>query len=174
MKALRAVAALLLITVSALVARRIVLPPWRSNFDKARVNAATVLPDRPRTFGQVRRARQLETMCLRCLELIPNDVEFRTLLGSNQRMLGLYDDAERNYRQSIALTERAETYAFLALLQLDRGRLEEARQNLYHACLFDMNQVELVSSPMREEIYEAVIARHTKLRGGSRPDLLPQ
>jgi tetratricopeptide (TPR) repeat protein len=173
MKALKGLVALLLFGVSALVAVRIVIPPLRCNLDKARVNAATVLPDRPRTYGQIRRARRLETMCLRCLEILPNDPEFRTLLGSNQRMLGQYDEAERNYRRSLDLAERAETYAFLALLQLDRGRLEEARQNLYHACLFNMSFVEMVSSPMREEIYEAVIQRHTKLRGGSRPDLLP-
>jgi tetratricopeptide (TPR) repeat protein len=171
MKAIKAIVALLLVGVSAFVAMRIVIPPLRCNIEKARVNAATVLPDRARnTYRQIRRARALAATCLRCLEVLPNDSEFRTLLASNQRMLGQYDEAERNYRRSLELNERAETYAFLALLQLDRGRLEEARQNLYHACLFDMSVVELVSSPTREEIYEAVMRRHMKLRGGSRPD----
>lgn len=170
MKTLRALCALLVLGVSWLVGTRIVLPPLRCNVEKARVIAATILPDRARsTYGQIRRARRLETTCLRCLEALPNDSEFRTLLASNQRVLAQYAEAERNYRRSLELNERAETYAFLALLQLDRGRLEEAKQNLYHACLFDMTQVELVSSPLREEIYEAVMRRHMKLRGGSVP-----
>lgn len=171
MKALKAIVALLLVGVCTLVALRVVLPPLRCNRVKARVNASTILPDRARnTYRQIRRARSLEAACLRCLEVLPNDADFLALLASNQRMLGLYDEAERNYRRSLALNERAETYAYLALLQIDRGRLEEARANMYRACLFDITQSELVSSPMREEIYEAVMARHTKLRGGSRPD----
>lgn len=167
MRALRAVVALLLVVASAGVAIRIVLPAIRCNEEKGRVNAATMVRDRARnSYEQTRTAQRMAAACIRCLESFPNDAEFRMLLASNQHVLGIHDEAERNYRRALELNDRAETYAFLALLQLDLGRVEEARQNLYHACLFDISLVELVSSPMREEIYETVMQRHEKLRGG--------
>ncbi len=169
MKALRAAVALLVIASSALVAVRIVLPPLHCNVEKARVNASVILADRTRgSYERIIRARTMAAECLRCLEATSNDSDFRMLLAANQHLLGEYDEAERNYRRSLELNERAETYAFLALLQLDRGSPEEARRNLYHASLFDISLTELVSSPMREEIYEAVMKRHEQLRG-SRP-----
>jgi tetratricopeptide (TPR) repeat protein len=170
MRALKVVVALLLVMVSATVAFRVVLPTIRCNAEKARVNTAMMIRDRARSsYDQTRRARRNAAACLRCLESFPNDAEFRMLLAANQHVIGIHDEAERNYRRALELNDRAETYAFLALLQLDLGRVEEARQNLYHACIFDISLVELVSSPMREEIYEAVMQRHEKLRGGSRP-----
>lgn len=169
MRALRAAVALLLVVASTVTALRVVLPLVRCNEAKARANAATMAGERARSsFEQTRRARRTVAECTRCLEAIPNDAEFRMLLASSQHVLGMDDEAERNYERSLALNERAQTYAFLALLQLDHGRIEEARQNLYHACLFDISLVELVSWPMREEVYQAVMKRHERLRG-SRP-----
>lgn len=169
MRALRVAAALLLAGVSAMTAFRVVLPQIFCNAAKARANAAvTGRHDARRAFEQTRRTQRTVAECTRCLEAIPNEADMRTLLASSQHALGMDDEAERNYRQALALYERAETYADLALLQLDQGRFDEARQNLYHAALFNIGLTELVSSPMREEIYEAVMQRHEKLRG-SRP-----
>jgi tetratricopeptide (TPR) repeat protein len=170
MRALKAAVALLLVVTSAGVAYRIVLPTIHCNEEKARANAAMMIRDRARSsYEQTRHARRTAAACIRCLQFFPNDSEFRVLLAANQHVLGIHEEAERNYRRALQLNDRAETYAFLALLQLDLGRVEEARQNLYRACLFDISLAELVSSPMREEIYEAVMQRHEKLRGGSRP-----
>ena len=166
MRLLKAAVALLLVVVSAATAFRIVLPSIQCNDAKARANAATIPGDRARRpFEEMRRARRTVAECERCRQAIPNDAEFRTLLASSQHVLGMDDEAERNYERSLALNERAQTYAFLALLQLDHGRIEEARQNLYHACLFDISLAELVSWPMRGEIYQAVMKRHERLRG---------
>jgi tetratricopeptide (TPR) repeat protein len=107
----------------------------------------------------------MAAVCAQCLEIFPNDPDFRILLASNQHILGQYEDAERNYRLALALNDRADAYAFLALLELDLGRIEEARRHLYHAALFDVAFLELVSSPMKEEIYAEVVKRHTQLRG---------
>jgi len=168
MRALRVTLALLLVIAGAASALRI-FRALRCNEVKARVNAVTMVRDRARnSYEQISRARLMAAECSRCLESFPNDPEFRTLLASNQHVLAMDDEAERNYRRSLELNERAETYAFLAILQLDNGRVEEARKNLYHACLFDISLVELVSSPMREEVYEQVMQRHERLRG-SRP-----
>lgn len=169
MKALRVTVALLVIVASAMVAFRVALPALRCNREKAIANAVTIVSDRARTsYERTRRAQTMAAACLKCLKVFPNDAELWTLLASNQHVLGQYAEAERNYRRSIELNERAETYAFLALLELDRGQVEEARRNLFRAGVFDISLLELVSSPMKEELYEAVMQRHEKLRG-SRP-----
>lgn len=164
MKALRIVVAVMAIAACVVTAMRIVLPPWECNVEKSRVNTATVLADRASSsYEQSRRAYQMVQICEKCLKEIPNDSEFRMLLGKNQHLLGKYDSAELNYRRSLALAERPETYANLALLQLDRGEVEEARKSLFHAAIFDMAYVEWVSSPMRQELYQAVLKRHRQL-----------
>jgi tetratricopeptide (TPR) repeat protein len=166
MRALRVAAAVLVVAVCALTAARFVVPSLRCNRDKAIANAATILRDRARSsYEQTLRARRMAAVCARCLGIFPNDPDFRVLLASNQHILGQYQDAERNYRLAIELNERPDAYAFLALLELDQGRVEEARRNLYHAALFDMSFVELVSSPMREEVYAEVMKRHEQMRG---------
>jgi tetratricopeptide (TPR) repeat protein len=169
MKALSVSVATFVVAVSVLAAVQVVVPAYTCNREKARVNGATLPADTGTNTGQeLRRARELAESCRHCLDKIPNDPDFHTLLGMNEHLLGRYDEAETNYRRALALAERPETYAYLALLQLEAGRLEEARQNLYHACLFDITLVELVSSPMREEIYAAVIARHKQLGGAAK------
>jgi tetratricopeptide (TPR) repeat protein len=169
MKALRVTVAFLVIVASATVAFRVVLPALHCNREKAIANAVTIVSDRARTsFERTSRAQTMAAACLKCLEIFPNDADLWTLLASNQHVLGQYDEAERNYRRSLELNERAETYAFLALLELDRGQVEEAHRNLLHAGTFDVSLLELVSSPMKEELYEEVMQRHEKLRG-SRP-----
>src|SRR6202008_2406130 len=103
---------------SAGVAYQVVLPAIRCNEEKARVNAATMIRDRARSsYDQPRRARRPAAAFIRCLKSFPNDAEFLTLLASNQHVLGIHDESERNYRRALELNERAETYAFLALLQ---------------------------------------------------------
>jgi tetratricopeptide (TPR) repeat protein len=165
MRALRAAAALLVLAVCAWTAVRFVLPSLSCNRVKAVVNTDSILRDRARSsYEQVLRARKMAAACARCVEIFPNDPDFRILLASNQHVLGQYDAAERNYRLVLENNERADAYAFLALLELDLGRIEEARRHLYHAALFDMSFVELVSSPMREEIYVEVMKRHDQLR----------
>jgi tetratricopeptide (TPR) repeat protein len=169
MRALNVAAALLLVAACAATAFRVVLPPLSCDKVKARANAAATLRDRdraPRAFEQNRSARQTVVECTPCLQAIPNDADMRTLLASSQHALGMDEEAERNYLLALTYYERAETYAYLGLLQLGQGRFAEARQNLYRASLFNISFSELVSSPMREEIYDAVMKRHERLRGG--------
>jgi tetratricopeptide (TPR) repeat protein len=164
MKWLRALTALLAIAASVSAAWLLVVPRLGCNRDKAVVNAATIRLDRgPADDARTAEAMQLATICRRCLEQFPNDYEFHLLLGSNQQFYGDFDGAEQSFRRSLALSERPETLAYLAVMQLERGRPEEARQNLYRAALFNLSFVELVSDPLRTEIAQAVTARHQRL-----------
>jgi tetratricopeptide (TPR) repeat protein len=157
----------LVVVASAAAAWHLVLPRLRCNRDKAIVNSWTV-----RLFGQgvdskaTVKARELVEMCRRCLELFPNDYEFELLLGSNESFLGDYERAEQTYLRSLALNERPETYAYLALTQLDMGKVEEARKNLYTGALFNLSVIELVSDPLQTEIAKDVYDRHKRLGSG--------
>jgi tetratricopeptide (TPR) repeat protein len=164
MKWLRACAALLVIGACAAAAWLLVVPRFGCNRDKAIVNEATVRLARGQADdARTAEALQLAAICRRCVERFPNDYELHLLLGSNEQFYGDFDGAEQSFRRSLALSERPETYAYLAVLLLERGRPDEARQILYRAALFNLSFVELVSDPLRTEIAQAVTARHKRL-----------
>lgn len=164
MRWVRRFAAILLVAVSALATWKLVLPRHSCNQSKTIVNSAIIrLGREPADFQRTSEARELVRRCLRCLEVLPNDYEFHLLLGSAQGLLGDFAGAERSYRHSLELNERPETYAYLALIQLEQGKTDGARQNLYHAALFNLGVVELVTDPLRTEVYRAVVARHATL-----------
>ncbi|HKR62493.1 MAG TPA: hypothetical protein VJZ00_02075 [Thermoanaerobaculia bacterium] len=164
MKALRAFVALLAIASAAAAAWKLVLPRYDCNHQKAIVNSWTVRLDRETDETvRIEKAREMIEICRRCLEQFPDDYELYLLLGSNETFLREYDDAEQSFRRSLALSERPETYAYLALAQLEEGKADEARKNLYRAALFNLSVVELVSEPMRSELAQAVTDRHRRL-----------
>jgi tetratricopeptide (TPR) repeat protein len=168
MRWLRSFVALGLIAACAAVATRVVFPRYACNRDKALVNARTAQlvqssGDAERNAG----ARTLAAMCSRCLERFPNDYEFHLLLASNLEMLGDRDAAEASYLKSLELSERPETYAYLALCELQHGKIEEARKHLLRGALFNLTIVELVSEPLRTETVEAVLEHHRDLGNSS-------
>jgi tetratricopeptide (TPR) repeat protein len=170
MKWLRTLAAVLVVVASAAAAWHLVIPRLRCNRDKAIVNTWTIRLNRQGVDSQsVMKARELAEMCRRCLELFPNDYEFELLLGSNESFVGDHERAEQTFLRSLALNERPETYAYLALTQLDEGKVDEARKNLYLGALFNLTVVELISDPLQSEIAQAVTERHKRL--GSRDPL---
>lgn len=164
MKFLRTLAALLVVVASGAATWHLVIPRLRCNRDKAIVDSWTgQLARQGADSRAIAKARELAEMCRRCLELFPNDYELELLLGSNESFVGDYERAEETFRRSIALNERPETYAYLALTQLDEGKVDQARKNLYLGALFNLTVVELISDPLQSEIAQAVTERHKRL-----------
>lgn len=65
----------------------------------------------------------------RCAALVPNDTELLADLGREYEAAGRLDDAERVYRQAIAVdADYADVRLALGRLLLRRGRAAEARQ----------------------------------------------
>src|SRR5829696_1410512 len=126
MKWLRTLAALLVVVASGATAWQLVIPRLRCNRDKAIVNSWTGRLGRQGLDSRgMTKARELAQMCRRCLAIFPNDYEFELLLGANESYLGDHARAEETLRRSIALNQRPETYASLALTQLDEGKVDE-------------------------------------------------
>ena len=165
MKGLRGAIAVMVVVASAAAAWRLVLPRYPCNREKAIVDAAIM---RTRNEGEdpgAIDAGKLAAACRECLERFPEDYELHSLLASMQEVLGDLDGAEVSYRKSIRLNERPETYAYLGILELTRGKLDEARANLYYGSLFNLAVAEAVSDPLRTELMEEVMARHRSLNG---------
>lgn len=164
MKWLKAFLALLVVAACAAAAWQLVIPRYACNRDKAIVNSWTIRLSRGSAeFERTSKARELVDLCRRCLEHFPNDNEFHLLLASNLLFLGDTEGAEQSFLRSIALNQRPEAFAYLAVMQLEQGRMDEARKNLYYGALFNMTVVEAVSEPLRTEVATAVIARHRSL-----------
>lgn len=164
MRVIRATLALLLVGSCVAAASRLVIPRLRCNLDKAQVNATTEITNGSAdTYERTVRARRNAEVCRRCLALFPNDYEFHMLLGTNEYLLGEYARSEASFLRSLDLNERPETYAYLAVTQLERGKYTEARKNLVRASMFNMRFVDLVSYPLRDEVYDEVMQRHRSL-----------
>lgn len=164
MKWVRPIVALFVIAASGGAALRLVIPRYRCNADKAIANASTILVQEELAgYERMAKAREVAEICRRCLERVPNDYEFLNLLASNEEVLGDHEHAEKSYQRSISLNARPESYAYLGLIQLERGRVDEARRNLYYGALFNLSVVELISEPLRSEVAKAVLDRHKKL-----------
>jgi tetratricopeptide (TPR) repeat protein len=167
MKAVRWLLALLLVAATIAVIERRVLPRLQCNRDKARIQAeAKEFENTGDEYLRTTRARRNIEACRRCVERVPADYEMWFLLGVNQRVLQLHDEALRSFRQALALNERPETYAEIALLELERGNVDEARALLVKAAMFNMMFSEYVSNPLRREIYVEVLRKQKQLQTG--------
>lgn len=167
MKAVRWLLALLLIAASIAVIERRVLPRLQCNRDKARIQAeAKEFENTGDEYLRTTRARRNIEACRRCVERVPAEYEMWFLLGVNQRVLQQHDEALRSFRQALALNERPETYAEIAVLELERGNVAEARALLVKASMFNMTFSEYVSDPLRREIYAEVTRKQQQLQTG--------
>ena len=165
---IRLMTALALATVTAAAIWRLVIPRYRCSRDKQTVVIALERLDARGTgYTATVEARLLTDLCRRCLERFPNDHEMHLLLGSAQLLMGDRSGAATSYRRSIALNERPETYAYLAVTQLQNGQSDAARENLYYAAAFNVSVVLLVADPLRSDVERAVFTRHENLIRGN-------
>jgi hypothetical protein len=167
MKWLKGAIAFGVVTGSILVAWQMIIPRYDCNRQKAIVNAAAGLASE----GESIDAASLAAACRRCLETFPEDYEFHILLGKMQESLGNLDAAELSYRRSLHFNERPETYAYLGLVQLEKGNVAEARATFYHGSLFSLFVAEAVDEPLRTELMRAVMDRHRRLMNSSAIDV---
>lgn len=164
MKWLSWILMILVVSVTAAVLQRIVLPQLDCNREKAIVNAeAARLRSVPSSHIRNTELVKLRDRCRRCLSSFPNDYQFEMLHGYIERLLGNTESAERSLRRSLSLCERPETLAYLGLLQLESGRTEDARKTLFRAAIFNLGVVAFISEPLKTEITVAVEDRRQQL-----------
>lgn len=164
MKLLRAALALLLLAASGMVISRVMAPRVRCNLAKGDINRKVRRFHRiADEYQRANMARRNLAQCDECLEIFPSDFQLHLLRGANLRILGRYDESVRAFEQALAATERAETYAQLAEVEIERGNVEAGRRALLRAATFDISHVEMVDDPLKTEIYTAVYERRERL-----------
>lgn len=170
MKALRILLALLLATAAMAVITRLIVPSIRCNLAKGEINRDVRgrLAGIGNEYERIVRARRNIAKCQECLAIFPEDYQLHMLRAANLRILGRYDEAVRTFEHALTLTERPEIYAQIGELEIERGNVEAARRALLKAATFNITFVKTVDQPLRGEIYEAVLARHERLRAAKR------
>jgi tetratricopeptide (TPR) repeat protein len=165
MTALRWLLALLVVAASVAAIARLVVPRIACNREKGRIQAdAIAFGNMGDDYERTVRARRNVEVCRRCLDRIPSDYEMWFLLAVNQRVLQQRDEALQSFRQALSLNERPETYAEIAVLELERGNVDLARELLVRATRFNLTFSEYVSPPFSHEIYAEAMAKQKELQ----------
>ncbi|HYC60588.1 MAG TPA: hypothetical protein VEK79_13570 [Thermoanaerobaculia bacterium] len=174
MKAFRVVLAVLLLGAAIAVIERAMVPLVRCNLAKGAINRTVRrfhrIGDEYQRFNMARRNL---VRCDECLAAFPNDYQMHLLRAANLRILGRYDEAVRTFEHALTLTERAEIYAQLGEVEIERGNVEAARRALLKAATFNIEHVMTVDQPMRDEIYTAVYARIDRLKAAKHGQASP-
>jgi tetratricopeptide (TPR) repeat protein len=102
--------------------------------------------DRPDLLGELER----------CRAVVPLDVELLADLGAAYERAGRQQDAERTYRDAVAIDNTyADLHVRLATVLLRRGATSEARQHAEHALRIQPNRDEV------EQLLEDINRSHT-------------
>ena len=169
MKLLRLTLAIALTVAVGLVIAKWMVPRIQCNSVKGVVNRNV------RSFSRINSEFDRLTLARRNLDRLqpfidrfPEDYQLYILRGANLRILQRPDEAIAAFRQALALVERAEIYAQIGEIEIERGNVAAGRQALIKAATFNIIYVETVESPLRDEIYQAAYARHARLRAAKR------
>lgn len=76
-----------------------------------------------------------------------DDIDILMIRAADNRVLRRLSEAEGDYRRAIDIAPRPELYLNLGLVLIDEGRLDEARQVLLKAVLFDFHMLEEIGRP---------------------------
>jgi tetratricopeptide (TPR) repeat protein len=99
-----------------------------------------------------------------CMAYDPHDYETLVYFGNAAEASGLLTLALSTYERALALNERPEIYARMAIVQFELGRPEEAQRNLSRASNFQIGYALLVADPVKTIVYDGAIARRERLR----------
>lgn len=132
------IALALMIACGAFVASyRFAYLPWRADVERKRLERITLaLWERQSRFGQVR-ARENVADARRYLDRGVHNTGLYMITAANYRLLDDYDQAVAMYREALQYDRRPELYYNVGLMELGRGRKEEAREALIYAALFN-------------------------------------
>ena len=168
MRVVKFVLVLMLAAVSAAAVVRVAIPRWKCNLEKGRINREVRRLSRTGDeYERISRARVNVAKCRECIALFPQDHQFYMLLAANLRVLGERDEAIRTLKHAISLVERADMWAQIGELEIERGNLEAGRAAIMTAASFEIFYIDWVSEPMRHQLQNAVMERFNRLQAAA-------
>jgi len=163
MKLVRPLLAFLAVAVSFVAAYRLCWMRLRCERDKyAIVQRLDYVRDAD-AYTKNTVAREILPRLRACVEQDPSDFQARFLMAKAATHAGQDQLALSLYQEAADLNQRPEIYASIGLLHLKAGRVNEARENLMRATMFNTHFAGYVAQPLQDELQAAVIARRERL-----------
>ena len=159
---MKSLATLLLAVASATAIWQIPVQRYRANLSRRQIEMLVVRAE----ASASEHARR--TLALRAIELTHQPLEidptdYRTLIlkGAAEAAAGRSDAALATYRHALTVNERPEIYAYMGILQMERGEVDDAMANLLKASDFDANLINLVAPSTQQAISAELKRRQT-------------
>jgi len=169
MRLIRLLLAVAIVTVAALAIYRGPVLRYQCNLDKRR--AASIVETAlkaPSEYERVELGRRAIEMTNRWIEVFPADYELYITRGGAEEAAGMKERALGSYQQAYALNERPEVLLYMALVQFDQGRPDEAMVNLTKAATFNLSVGRYVDSATKQRIADAAREREARLTAAAR------
>ena len=174
MRLIRLLLAAAIVAAAAFAIYRGPVLRYRCNLDKRR--AATMVDTAlkaPSEYGRIELGRRAIEIANRWLELFPADYELYITRGGGEEAAGMKERALQSYQQAYALNQRPEVLLYMALVQFDQGRPDEAMVNLTKAATFNLSVGRYVDSATKQRIADAAREREARLTAAARAKRAP-
>jgi O-antigen ligase len=151
------------IAVTCLAAYRVGWMRYRTEVVKKRAEER-LYRDYSSDYERLRVARAVTSELAPYFENDPADYQTLFMMATAADNLKRKGQALTMYERALSLNQRPEIYANIAVLQLELGRADAARDNMMRAAIFNVLYVEQVADPLRGEIIVAVHDRFKRLQ----------
>jgi tetratricopeptide (TPR) repeat protein len=160
----KTVASLVIVAALALAIVRVPVSRYRANLERTEVNR---LLDRAEKATSEYEKRRLALAAIekasRWLALDPADYKLLVARGAAEALAGSPDRAIETYQQALTLNERREIYTYLGVLQMNRGEVDAAIENLTRAAAFNTTTKRYVAPHTQYLIDKALEERRLRL-----------
>jgi len=146
----------------AWAAVRWVWMPQRCNAEITRLTQSTDAAEKTRDeYERLLKVRENLAELFRLREQCRDSVQVHVLIGVNQWLLGLKEEALASYQQALTLDHRPEIYLSIGEIQLALDRFDEAVESYTTAVRFKPDAIDGIPS--------AEVVRRVRERLGARP-----
>ena len=152
---MKLVASILLALAAATAFWQVPVRRYRANLDRRQIDLLVSRAEASASEAE-RRALALRAIELTHAPLETNPVDYKTLIlkGVAEAAAGRDEAALATWRHSLTINERPETYAYLGVLQMERGEVDAAMTNLMRAAEFNVVMARLVAPSTQKLIYD--------------------
>lgn len=163
---MRTVASILLALAAVTAIWQVPVRRYQANLQRRQIDLLVARAEGSSSEHE-RRALALRAIELTHQPLETNPVDYKTLIlkGAAEAAAGRGDEALATYRHALTVNERPETYAYMGVLQMERGEVDAAMANLLRAAEFNVVMTRLVAPSTQKLIYDELKKRKPQSLG---------
>ena len=149
---------IVIVALAAFAAYTLVVTPDAQNLQKLSLELNTRGAELAEPFVAARTARANITTAREMLQKNPADADLYMMLASNERIVGMKEEALAAYDNALRVLPRPEIYLTLGQLQLEMGQRDAAIENMARAVRFEEGLNEEIEDPATREAVEKRVA----------------